>query len=130
MDAMELIEEEQKRQRERCVNFEKALSTLIEAQKNTTRNVDNLATDVKGMLKNSLHFDILEKELELTNNRLLKMEDMNFNQMKQDIKSLDKKMEGIEQSKTWLWRLIVGAIILNLVGLVYDMKLHSIAGGG
>ena len=147
-EKIHTMQEVQEKQREDCGEFQKALYTLIEAQKNTTRNVDALAQDVKGVLKSSMHFELLEKKLEMTNTRINKLEGNNFEIVKKDIDVMQKKLDKIdikaveaniktdnekikllEDSKTWGFRLIVGAVILGVIGLFFDLKLHSMIGG-
>ena len=147
------LKEEQDRQRDKCGEFSKALVQLIEAQKNTTRNVDALAADVKGVLKSTMHFELLEKKLELTNARIAKLEvssqdcpvvksDLKACQEavktleKTDYKLIDEKIENnakdigeLKESKTWGYRFLIGAVILGVVGLLFDFKLHSLISG-
>jgi len=77
-------------------DINKALYTLIEAQSNTTHNVDMLSSDVKEMLKASMSCDIVNS----------------------DVKDIEKRVSILEDSKTWGFRLVIGAVILAVVGLV------------
>jgi Cu2+-containing amine oxidase len=148
------LKEEQERQRDKCGEFSKALVQLIEAQKNTTRNVDALAADVKGVLKSTMHFELLEKKLELTNARVAKLETtatqcpVVLNDLKEcqdhikDIKKVDqnvitqrlgeteKDIKELQDSKSWGYKLIIGAVVMGIIGLIFDWKLHTLVSGG
>ena len=148
------LKEEQDRQRENCGEFSKALAQLIEAQKNTTRNVDTLALDVKGVLKSAMHFELLEKKLEITNLRLSKLETKsndcpivksdiatckhdveefkNFDQslITEKLDNLEKDIKELKDSKSWGYKLLIGAFIMGVLGLLFDLKLHFLVAGG
>ena len=96
------IQKEHQEARKRCDEIQKALYTLVEAQKNTTKNVDRLADDVKALIKNSSEYHVLEN----------------------NISALTLRMNEIEDSKQWGFRLIVGAVIMSLVGILYDFRGH------
>lgn len=70
-----------------------ALYTLIEAQKNTTKNVDNLTADIKSISKTLSHLE-----------------------------SIDRRLNDLENSKTWGFRLVItgaiGFVVWILKGLV------------
>lgn len=85
-------------------DIQKALYTLIEAQKNTTRNVDTLSLDVKEMLKSSLGFDIVKKEVDL----------------------LTLRVNSLEESKNWGFKLIVGTVLTSVIGLLIGIKFKLI----
>ncbi len=96
------IQREHAEARKRCDEIQKALYTLVEAQKNTTKNVDRLAEDVKVLIKNAYEFHVLEH----------------------DISDLNKRCDNLESSKQWGFRLIVGAVIMSAVGFLLNVKLH------
>jgi len=77
-------------------DINKALYTLVEAQSNTTHNVDMLANDVKEMLKGSMSCNLVDAQ----------------------VREQDKRITVLEDSKTWGFRLVVGAVILAFIGLV------------
>ncbi len=77
-------------------DINKILYQLVEAQSNTTHNVDMLSKDVKEMLKASMSCDIVDN----------------------DVKDLEKRVSILEDSKTWGFRLVAGAVMMAVVGLV------------
>jgi len=83
-------------------DIQKALYTLIEAQKNTTRNVDSLSADVKGMLKTTLNFSLIEKE----------------------IAHMEERVKHLEDHNSWGMKLIVGAVFTAIIGLIFGIKSH------
>ena len=87
-------------QREKISELHTALTSLIEAQRITTKNVDTLSKDVKEMIKNSLTYELLEKEIVMINHRL----------------------ETLEDNKAWLYKMVVGAVIMAGIGLILDIK--------
>ena len=101
-DDVKIIQHEHNEARRRCDEIQKALYTLVEAQKNTTKNVDRLADDVKALIKNSSEYHILESS----------------------ITAVNKKCDDLEESKQWGFRLIIGAVLLSLVRLLYEAKDH------
>jgi len=78
--------------------IKQALAELIQMQKNTTRNVNELSNDVKEMLKKSLSHEMQEKE----------------------IKILHERIDSLEETKTWTFRLVTGAIIMAVLSLLFD----------
>lgn len=78
------------------VIMREAIYTLIESQKNTTKNVDALTKDMKEMVKNS------------------SMHETNANK----IISLEKRVKTIEDAKTWEYRIFIGAIISGAITLI------------
>jgi len=152
-DRIQEIKKEQDEQRKNCGELQQAISALVEAQKNTTRNVDTLAADVKGVLKTTMHFELLDKKLELTNARISKieatsnqcpiinkdisdlqtkvkeLENRDYSVVKRRVEETEKDIKDLIESKTWGFRLIVGAVLLGILGLMFDLKLHSMIGG-
>jgi uncharacterized coiled-coil DUF342 family protein len=101
-DDVKVIQREHGEARRRCDEIQKALYTLVEAQKNTTKNVDRLADDVKALIKNASEYHVLEVGIE----------------------NINKKVEELESSKQWGFRLIIGAVITAVIGLLYDFRGH------
>ncbi len=91
----------QERHENKIENLQEAMYTLIEAQKNTTRNVDHLAEDVKEMLKSAGSCAVVESK----------------------IVSLEKRTKVLEDSKTWGFRLIIGGLIMSIIGVVSKLSL-------
>jgi uncharacterized coiled-coil DUF342 family protein len=97
------IKQEHHEARRRCDDIQRALYTLVEAQKNTTKNVDRLADDVKILIQNSSEYHILENNIE----------------------NLEKKCEELEASKQWGFRLLIGAFITAISSLLIDFFRHA-----
>lgn len=71
-----------------------ALYTLIEAQKNTTKNVDTLTTDVKELTKTITNYE-----------------------------AISKRVEDLESSRTWVYRLVIGTLITAAIAIILKTSL-------
>ena len=135
-EQLDQIQDEQNKQREKCGNFQADMATLLEMQKNTTRNVDSLAQDVKGLLKNALHFEVLDKKIDATNIKLTKTENevelLDISKIKRDITENRKDIDTLEKSRTWGFRLITGALAIGIIKIIIDMEIYKffVVGGG
>ena len=91
MDELEKIDKDIR-------DINKVLYQLTEAQKNTTKNVDILTSDIKEMLKKSMNCQMVHNELQ----------------------ALEHRVTDLEASKTWGFRLVVGALMLGLVNILLE----------
>jgi len=98
-DIRELRHKQEEQHRE-IVHIKELISNLANVQKNTTENINILTSDIKEILKHSLTYEIVEKEMVM----------------------LSRRIENLEESRSWTLKLIVGAIIMALVGLVIDYR--------
>ncbi len=96
MGESEYIERELDKSQNDIKSIREALFTLIEAQRNTTKNVDNLATDLKEVFKITQNLYIFETRL----------------------KELEGKSKKFEDAKVWEYRIFIGAIVGGIVTLV------------
>lgn len=88
------LEEKEKEYSEKISELTIALHTLIEAQKNTTKNVDILTSDVKHLTTAITNYE-----------------------------AVSKRVEDLESSRTWGYRLIIGTLIAGAITLLIK---HSI----
>lgn len=98
------LKSKQEKQHEEITHLRELIGNLAHIQQSTTENVNLLTSDVKEMLKQSLTYDILEKEIIMINRRI----------------------DDIDDSRSWLTKLIIGAIIVAVLGLLFDMKTTKI----
>ena len=76
-----------------------AIYTLIESQKNTTKNVDSLTADMKEIIKTSGYHDVHRGK----------------------ITSIEKRLKKIEDAKTWEYRIFIAAVISAAGSLLAKM---------
>lgn len=88
------IEEREKEYAEKITDLTVALHTLIEAQKNTTKNVDILTNDVKHLTAAITNYE-----------------------------AVSKRVEDLESSRTWAYRLIIGTLIAGAITLLIKRSL-------
>ena len=93
---IEHLERDIDRQQGDISTIKDALYTLIEAQRNTTKNVDNLTQDMKEVIRAHSNFDTVEAQ----------------------ITSVEKRIKKIEETKTWEYRIFIGTVITGVVALV------------
>jgi len=94
------IQKKQTEQQSEILHLRELIGNLTSIQQNTTDNINILTADVKEMLKHSLTYEMIEKEIVMINRRV----------------------DDLDNSRAWLIKLIVGAIIMALVGLIIDLK--------
>jgi len=100
------LRRKQEEQRNEIMHLRELIGNLTAIQKNTTDNINVLTSDVKEMLKHSLTYEMLEKEIVMINRRV----------------------DELDNNKAWLMKLIIGAIVMALIGLVIDVKAYKYAG--
>jgi len=102
-DDIRELRRKQTEQHNEIMHIKELISNLANVQKNTTENINVLTSDIKEILKHSLTYEIVEKEMVMLNRRI----------------------ENLEESRSWTLKLIVGAVIMGLIGLVLDYKAIS-----
>jgi septal ring factor EnvC (AmiA/AmiB activator) len=106
MDQQEIMAEvrelkrQHEKQRDKINELHTSLYTLIESQKITTRNMERLTEDIKDILKSSSSIEVVEKEIVMINHRL----------------------KDLEDNKAWLFKMVVGAVVMAGIGLIIDFK--------
>ncbi len=96
MDEIAHLEKDVDKIQEDLGVMREAIHTLIESQKNTTKNVDSLTADMKTLLKDSSkHEENLGKIL-----------------------LLEKRVKSMEDAKTWEYRFFIGAVISGAITLI------------
>ena len=101
MEQIDRIADSLDKTKDEVQEIKSALTTLIEAQRNTTKNVDNLTTDMKKLIKSTASFDVIETELH----------------------QLDQRVKKIEDTKTWEYRIIIGAIVGGIITIIVKFGL-------
>lgn len=96
MGETDYLEKELDRNQGDIKAIREALYTLIEAQRNTTKNVDALADDLKEVFKTTQNFNLLETKLN----------------------TLELKLKKIEDTKTWEYRIFIGAVVGGIITLI------------
>lgn len=96
MEEIKYLEKEIDKTQDDLSVMREAIYTLIESQKNTTKNVDALTKDMKEIIKQA-------GKHETNANKII---------------SLEKRVKTMEDAKTWEYRIFIGAIISGAITLI------------
>ncbi len=96
MDNIEHLEKDLDKTQDDLTIMREAIYTLIESQKNTTKNVDALTKDMKEIIKGTGQYEAQSNK----------------------IASIEKRIKTMEEAKTWEYRIFIGAIITGAITLI------------
>ena len=96
MDDITHIEKDIDKTKDDLVVMREAIYTLIESQKNATKNVDALTKDMKEIIKGTGQYDT-------QNTKII---------------SLEKRVKTMEEAKTWEYRIFIASIVTGAITLI------------
>jgi small-conductance mechanosensitive channel len=97
-DEIRNIREQLLMQQKEILETHKILQSSVEQQKQTQKVLDAFSEDLKEILKAATCCEMNKK----------------------DIESINKRLSKVEDSKTWMYRLIVGAVITGVLGIFLE----------